>query len=72
VIPFRQDVANERDATINAERAPDWSRDFFFKPLLEILRARMMPMTVRTMSVAGTAAGSADSMEDDWREVEVG
>ena len=60
----------ERDATINAERAPDWLRDRFRRPLLEMRLARMTPRNVLMMSAAGTV-GIADIRGDAWREVEV-
>jgi len=68
VIPFRQDVANARDATTNADRAPDLERDLFRKPLLDMRRARNNPINVRAMSVVtGIPADIADIIGDAWR-----
>jgi len=64
-MPFRHDVANDNDATMNADKAPDFDRDRFRKPLLEIRRARTIPTVVRTMSAAGAVANADEKSGGD-------
>ena len=51
---------------MNADSAPDLEREPFFNPLLDILLARYMPMSVRDTSIVDIEAdddiidGSAD------------
>lgn len=56
---------------MNADSAPDEESDFFFKPELDIRRARYKPMDVRITSAAETADGIADmsAADDDCKLV---
>ena len=49
-----------REATTNAEMAPDWERERFLYPEVEIFRASRMPSVVRARSIVGTMAAIAE------------
>ena len=63
-------MANENEATRNAETAPDFDRDCFLYPLLDIFCARNNPIIVRDMSTVdivddiGNAARDEDVVVD--------
>ena len=60
-------MANENEATRKADIAPDFDRDCFLYPLLDIFWASNKPMIVRDISSVGIVddIGNAERDEDD-------
>ena len=66
-MPFRHDVASDKDATTNAVVAPDFERDRLRRPLSEMRLARTRSTAVLTVSaaMAGTAVDANDTINED-------
>ncbi len=58
-------MANENEATRNAETAPDFDRDCFLYPLLDIFCARNKPTIVRDMSTVDIVDDIGNAARDE-------